>query len=114
MKFVVSRTSYRTDKICPVLGAIKETSNIYKDIRMWSSLEEARKHPAGVRFLEDKSRRNFREEGGFVVADYDYVEWTIEINSLEELLSLSREEGELVISGTGSYPSIEIYDDYRE
>jgi len=42
--------------------------------------------------------------------------WIIELNSLEDLLGLSRRETELIIfdSPNEAYPSIEIYDDWRE
>lgn len=43
----------------------------------------------------------------------DYCEWFIEIRTLEELDSFSREHGDIVIN-TRRNPSIEIYDDYRE
>ena len=36
--------------------------------------------------------------------------WCIKINSLEELVKLTREEGEIIINGD----YLEIYDDYRE
>ena len=45
--------------------------------------------------------------------------WTIEINSIEELIALSRKYGEIIIAGhyldiNDMYPTLEIYDDYRE
>ncbi len=45
--------------------------------------------------------------------------WCIKITSLEKLLQLSKQEGELVIENDGFHnsqgiPSIEIYDDWRE
>ncbi|HBU62424.1 MAG: hypothetical protein CMH91_15065 [Oceanicaulis sp.] len=45
--------------------------------------------------------------------------WVIEVNSLEDLLKLAREEGELVVSASDyglpeGIPSVEIYDSYRE
>lgn len=46
----------------------------------------------------------------------DFKQWLIEINSLEELINLSKsEDDELVINSNGNHlPSIEIYDGYRE
>ena len=53
---------------------------------------------------------------GYEPKDSDFDEWlakgqtTIELNSLEELLELSKRHGELIIDGE----TIEIYDDCRE
>jgi hypothetical protein len=38
----------------------------------------------------------------------------IEINSLDELLSLVKEYGDIIIGLVNDKPDIEIYDDYRE
>ena len=37
--------------------------------------------------------------------------WFLEVNDLDALLRLSHDEGRLIVN---SFPSIEIYDDYRE
>ena len=42
-------------------------------------------------------------------------QYTIEINSLEELIDFVKEEGKIIISSPSEImPGIEIYDDYRE
>ena len=49
---------------------------------------------------------------------HDIHTWTIEISTLEELIELSKREGQLVITCRGMFddpqPTVEIYDDYRE
>ena len=43
--------------------------------------------------------------------------WCVEINSLEELIEISKHEGEVIINTRGDSPFspyLEIYDDYRE
>ena len=50
------------------------------------------------------------------IRESDYV-WSIEVGSLEELVSLCSKYGDLIIerySRTGEVDTIEIYDDYRE
>jgi hypothetical protein len=115
MKFQISRTSVWNGKPCD--DAKKETLTRL-DWRTFKSLDEVRKAAyAGVYWLEEGS--NHREENGMVVRELEQEVWTIEINSLEELLNLSDSYGPLVFeSATNEYkPSlgrIEIYDDYRE
>ena len=57
------------------------------------------------------------EEGNITRQEDDTMEWTVEINSLDELNKFSDKYGKLVLShrayGSNS-PQIEIYDDYRE
>lgn len=45
--------------------------------------------------------------------------WTIEIDSIEELIALSRKYGKIIITDhylnvNDGYPTLEIYDSYRE
>ena len=43
------------------------------------------------------------------------TKYTIEINSLEELIDFVKEEGKIIISSPSDImPGIEIYDDFRE
>jgi len=42
----------------------------------------------------------------------DIYPWTIEVASLEDLLSLY--DGEMIVNPDNGRPSIELYDDYRE
>lgn len=50
--------------------------------------------------------------------DYDRNKWSVEIDSLDELMKLVKKEGAIIIHPPGAYqkeiPEIEIYDDFRE
>lgn len=116
MKFTISRASVIDDKICPIEGASRE--NIIRvDKRIVRTLDEARDaHWARTFFHRDN--RNFREENGCVKADYDTKAWTIEIQTLDELLKLANTEEDLIISPIGNwiskdYPHIEIHDEQQ-
>ena len=57
-------------------------------------------------------------EGAYTLPDeHDpnnwYHKWYADLNTLEELLALSKKHGDLIIN-TEFEPSIEIYDGYRE
>jgi hypothetical protein len=54
--------------------------------------------------------QSHRIENGIHVRDMTQRYWSIEINSLEELIELIGEVGHIVVTEV----SIEIYDDYRE
>lgn len=43
-----------------------------------------------------------------------FTTYTIEINSLEELIALKEEVGDIIIADNDDNQVIEIYDDYRE
>lgn len=49
---------------------------------------------------------------------WEVYKWAVDINSLEDLMELTEEVGDIIVSApneeTDNYPSIEIYDDYRE
>lgn len=87
MKFVVSRTSdnYRIDDIPPCKLATKEAVNSV--VRVGNTTESM-----------------------------TYKKWVVNIDTLEGLISFVRENGDCIITAAGEYeyPSIEIYDEYRE
>ena len=59
-------------------------------------------------------------KNGYICRDCEMMNvWTIEINSIEELIALSRKYGEIIIIDhyldiNDMHPTLEIYDDYRE
>lgn len=60
-------------------------------------------------------------EGAYIDAKgngWKVYKWAIDINSLEDLMKLTENEGDIIVSApnekTDNHPSIEIYDDYRE
>ena len=123
MKFIITRTSVWDfeNYTPPCKEAKKEVATIYYDRRTVPTLDEARKkehsHWANDWFKQGK---NHREEGGLVVCDVpgEYPLWTIEINSLDELIKFKEKEGNLIIGTEDDYEgynhTIEIYDGYRE
>lgn len=67
--------------------------------------------------------RIYDEHGSVILQDMTYQEniWTVEINTLEELLALQKEVGEkgfefslILLAPENEMPEIEIYDAYRE
>jgi hypothetical protein len=113
MKFIISRTSAYGNK--PLGIAIKEKLT-YLD-RRTLTLENMKKNRKDLYSHFMCHGKNHRTEGTCAVRDVDQEDWTIEINSLEELIELKDKEGKLIVKGT-EYKEIpyeiEIYDDYRE
>ena len=63
------------------------------------------------------TNHSITEEGWITRQEPDTMEWTVEINSLEELNDFANKHGQLIISSKSYFsksPEIEIYDDYRE
>ncbi len=114
MKFVIRRTSRNLPvNGTPCAGAVAE-NYIYIE-----SLEKSRWIPSYWESDNWLQRgKNHRVEGGIAKRDLDETRYIIEINSIEDLIELAKEHGELVIGiGAESDPAmayIEIYDGYRE
>ena len=121
MLFVVSRTSlvWSDDAPCPY-ATLRKIVNVesYK----YSSPEEFDKnHFYSPAWLEEGTNHRVNEHGHITRDNGLVTVWTIEINSLEELLEFIDKYGDgfggVVISPYRSNPSyfeIEIYDNYRE
>lgn len=112
MEFIISRTSVWDGQ--PHKRAHKRTLT-HLDRRTWNTLEEAGADKWGREFLA--SGKNHRAEDGGVVRDIPCEEWVIEIDGIDGLLQLFREEGQLILqeSDCKEIPlGLEIYDDYRE
>ena len=61
--------------------------------------------------------QNHRVENGCIVRDFPDTHWVIEIESLQDLISFSKEQGSIIIHPPltqEGIPRLEIYDDYRE
>lgn len=118
MIFVISRTSYWDKKPC------KEAIKI--PVEHWHTRTCKSFKEFDERFGEQEGNwlskgKNHKIINGNIMRQEDYQdEWCIEINSLDELLSLHEKYGNLIISSsynsspTGQPLSIEIYDGYRE
>lgn len=119
MKFIITRTS-EWGNHSPCAEAKKE--QIVKiETRTFHSPEEFDKK------FENREGNWFSVGTNHRIGKNDYIcrdremmnVWTIEINSIEELVALSRKYGEIIIADhyldiNDGHPTLEIYDDYRE
>lgn len=110
MKYIISRASEWDDDVQPCEEAVSET--LVATVEYGS--EEA---PGYKQAKKDPNRFNFREEDGIFKCDFYKNFWTIEINTLEELMKLYDKYGDLIIKNSiwcENIPEIKIYDDYVE
>jgi hypothetical protein len=115
MKFLISRTSVWEGQPCE-----EATLEPYTRVDE-RTVDDPAKLPIGNPnqqtdwwFSEGK---NHRVENGHIKRDFDDQTWFVEINSLEELTEFSKKYGALVFQQpwrNSEFPSLEIYDDYRE
>ena len=119
MKFIIRRTSGRGNA-SPCAEA-KEEQVVSIETRTFRTPEEFDKRFAareGAWLSVGTNHRIGRD--GYICRDRDMMNvWTIEVNSIEELVALSRKYGEIIVadhylSSNDEYPTLEIYDDYRE
>lgn len=118
MKFVVRRTSEWNDKVSPCEEA-KRDSIVRVETRACLSPEEF-----DERFAKREGKwlsvgTNHRvNEKGWIVRDNGLIDvWSVEVNTLDELVEFYNKYGRLVIEDcmwNEAYKEIEIYDDYRE
>ena len=108
MIFEIDRASFVDDTKQPCDGA-KLNTRIEK--------EQVGRH-ASVRKYWYKVGKNHRVEDGKLTRDLEHEVWEIEINSLEELMSLIDKEGRRIVLGRSyrfdNMGAITIYDDYLE
>lgn len=118
MKAIVERTSNWGCEEKPIDEAVlvKRTLH-YHDKRTVSSLEEAKT----MRWYNNwiSSGYNHREENGYIVRDCETEKsvWEVEVDSLNDIISLFKKYGDIIIMGStySEYDfTIEIYDEYRE
>ena len=120
MKFIITRTSDYGDCSSPCAEA-REDQLVRIETRALYSPEEFDKRFAdreGSWFSVGTNHRIGRN--GYICRDREMMNvWTIEINSIEELIALSRKYGKIIITDyylndNDEYLTLEIYDDYRE
>lgn len=117
MKFRIERTSDMGGGKKPCKEA-KSTEATSLDVRNVSTIEEAKKKSWFQNWWDGGT--NHREEIGDIVCESKtkHTVWYIEINSLEELLAIIQQFGNIIICCETNYKEfeyfIEIYDDYRE
>ncbi len=114
MKFEISRTSfYNNEK--PYEKAIEEEYTFIETGNGNGKFLE--NNPDFLESWKSKGE-NHTFEGVQLSLEVKKTRWVIEINSLEDLVELQKEHGELVIGSSYNHkdqiPSIEIYDSYRE
>ena len=119
MKFIIERTSGRGNS-SPCVEA-KEEQVVRTETRTLHSPEEFDKKFAGREGSWLSVGTNHRiDRNGYICRDREKMDvWTIEIDSIDELIALSRKYGEIIIRDhyldiNDMYPTLEIYDDYRE
>lgn len=113
MKFIIKRTSI-WDQESPCEEARRET---YTRIDERIVDDPKKIHFGNVAQTWYKQGENHRVENGHIKRDFPGErEWFIEINNLDDLLKLKSKYGDLVLGEhcSSDFPSIEIYDDYRE
>ena len=108
MKFIVERTSSFNKKPCK---EAKKEEILCCDIRVDSLEKTKEKYPCG------DWEEYYNWKGG-CRKDYKEKRWTIEINSLEDLMKFKYKYGDICILsdtyGNSDLQVIEIYDDWRE
>jgi hypothetical protein len=115
MKFIIERTS---DEAPPILDAILE--NIpYLHVRTFTEEEFNKKCSYREGLWRSKGFDHGVTKEGDIFRKENRKEnvYTIEINSLNELILLSRKYGEIILRSPpiSNYPpTLEIYDTYRE
>lgn len=116
MKFIITRTSEWGDS-SPCAEAKEETVWVTEENKCSSFEEYNRMYPSRTPWLSIGKNHRISSNGS-IQRDVEQTEWVVDINSIEDLLDLSKKYGELIIS-TQLCPwkiasCIEIYDDYRE
>lgn len=118
MKFIVSRTSDAFSRKPPCNEA-KRDKIVRVDTRTFPTPEEFDLRRSAIEGKWFDVGTNHRiDERGYITRDNGTIEvWTIELNSLVDLIDFCDKYGDAVIQPccfNKSYKEIEIYDDYRE
>lgn len=119
MKFIITRTSDWGDDNSPCEEA-KRSQVVKIETRTLRTPEEFDKKFAareGAWLSIGTNHRIGRD--GYICRDREMMDvWTIEVNSIEELVALSSKYGEIIVANhywnNDEYPTLEIYDAYRE
>lgn len=119
MKFIVTRTSDET----PPCEEAKKEKIVLVECRRFESPEDFDKHIANSKTEKEPwcsvGTNHRKTDKGFICRDIgEKIAYVVEINSLEELISFCKKYGEVIVNYEfnegDNYPSIEIYDDWRE
>ena len=118
MKFIIRRASVWDDEISPCEEA-KHDSVIHVETRTLYTPEEFDKKFANQegRWLSVGTNHRI-DERGYITRDNGMIDvWSIELNTLDELIEFIKKYGDIVIGDcmcNKSYAEILIYDDYIE
>lgn len=119
MKFIIKRASiWDEEDSINCKEAKKETLQLTRlDYRTVETLKKAKTMKWYNRWFNHGT--NHREENGYIVCDViEYcIVWTIELNSLEDLMNLQSNYGNIIINTTNylEIPNeLKIYDAYIE
>lgn len=114
MKFIVERTStWGNGKPCAL---VKKETLLCIDERVVNDPLKITSMGTSDGWWYNKGK-NHRVEHGHIKRDFDWDVWTIELNTLEELLQFRKDYGRIVIEPhpfNPGYLRLEIYDDWRE
>lgn len=115
MKFIISRTSEWGDS-SPCEEAKKEIVWVTEESPCLSPNEYDRYGSSYPWLSVGKNHRVSPD--GHIRRDVPRAEWVVNVDSIEDLMELSKKYGELIVSNKLSKkelaPNIEIYDAYRE
>ena len=118
MKFIISRTSATTEEK-PCEGTEREYIETY-DERICSMKEAKARGWFEQWFNKTHSHEEIGEDKIRGIANTKWLVWTMEINTLKELMKFEEKNGNIIISNSWLTPvdeslkEIEIYDGYRE
>ena len=115
MTFVVNRTSFSEEakpcdeaKLIPLIQ--KESISVFGFEKFFSAEEKAN-------WYNDPKSSNHHLDGDVLRRDFEKDTWTVEINTLEDLIAFVDKYDETIIGEwyrNPEYKMLEIYDDYRE
>lgn len=120
MKFIITCTSDWGDDNSPCEEA-KRSQVVRVETRTLCTPEEFDKKFAAREGAWLSVGANHRiGKDGYICRDREMMDvWIIEVNSIEELIELSKKYGKIIVdnhylNSNDEYPTIEIYDSYRE
>jgi len=114
MNFIISKTSQWNDEK-PVKSAKKITVGYWHERTCTEEFFNERFGKNEGLWKSKGVKHQKTHNGEWIKRLQEETKWTIEINTLEELIKFCKKHGNIIVdSDDCDIPSIEIYDDYRE
>jgi len=117
MRFIVNRTGQYDKEAPPCANAFRSSFPKWH-VRTCSEGEFNYRFSASEGEWRANGKNHKVLANGYIARQEDDVErWSIELNTLEEIMAFIAENGQIIISEEDyncPNPTIEIYDDYRE